>query len=115
MSEWPKLDPVTKRVICMNCWNGIHYHEWHSRKNSSGKMEGYYVQVPALKGKAEHACSELGCDCIHRSEETWAAIERQTAKNNRIELRKNLQKQLETSPLISVNESFKPKGKKEHA
>jgi len=114
--EWPKLDPITGRMICANCWAGIHYHEIMSRKNHQGKMERYYVQRLTLTGKAEHAC-DGECDCVHRSEETWAAIEVLQKKNNRRELRKNLKAQLEDpqNPLLANNDSFKPKGHKEHA
>jgi len=114
MTEYPKLDPITGRMICASCWAGIHYHEIMSRKNHQGKMERYYVQRPTLTGKAEHAC-DGECDCVHRSEETWAAIEVLQKKNNRRELRRSLKAQLETSPLASVNDKFTPKGHKEHA
>jgi hypothetical protein len=114
--EWPKLDPITQRRICSNCWAGIHYHEWRSRKGFTGKMEHYYVQATALKGKAEHAC-DGECDCVHRSEETWAAIEQAQKKSNRRDLRNRLKAQLEdpSNPLLANNDAFKPKGHKDHA
>lgn len=114
--EWPKLDPITGRKICASCFNGIHYHELHSRKNYQGKMENYWVACERLTGKAEHAC-DGECDCVHRSEENFAAIERQKARQNTLEKRSLLREQLEdpSNPLVAQNESFKPKGKKEHA
>lgn len=116
-NEWPKFDPVTNRMVCESCWNGTHYHKMFSRRNHQGNMENYWVTCDKLAGKAEHAC-DGECDCVHRSEETWAAIERQTAKNNRKELRRNLKEQLEDpdNPLVAHNDSFKPKKKgKAHA
>ena len=100
-NEWPKKDPVTNRMICRNCWSGIHYHEIHFRRNAQGKMENYYVQRDKLTGKAEHAC-DGECDCIHRSEEHYAAIEAKKLKENRKELRKTLKAQLEdpSNPLV---------------
>lgn len=101
MSEWPKKDPVTNRMICKNCWSGIHYHEIHFRRSPNGKMENYYVQRDKLTGKAEHAC-DGECDCIHRSEEHYAAIEAKKLKDNLKELRKALKAQLEdpSNPLV---------------
>lgn len=117
-AEWPKLDPITGRKVCQNCWRGIHYHELRFRRNAQGKMENYYIQRDRLKEKAEHAC-DGECDCVHRSEETWAAIERQKKRQNRRDLRKNLKDQLEDpdNPLVAVNDSFKPKktGRRGHA
>ncbi len=94
--EWPKLDPITQRMICENCWNHVH-------------------RTRDTFGRTRHAC--IGeCDCVHRSEETWAAIEQAKVKSNRRELRKNLQEHLESSPLAAQNDSFKSKGKgKTHA
>ena len=115
--EWPRLDPITGRRICANCFNGIHYHELHSRKNFEGKMENYWVACDKLSGKAEHAC-DGECDCVHRSEENWAAIEQQKAKQNRRELRQRLKEQLEdpNNPLLAINHDHKPKAKrKAHA
>ncbi len=116
-SEWPKLDPITGRKVCISCWNGIHYHEMFSRRNHLGKMENYFLRRDKLAAGVDHAC--IGeCDCIHRSEETWAAIERTTKKSNRRELLKRIKAQLEdpANPLLAINESYKPKGrKKEHA
>ena len=91
MSDWPKLDPITGRMICRSCWNHI-----HQKRNIFGQL------VEACDGE---------CDCVHRSEETWAAIERQNQKNNRRELRQNLKEQLEDpeNPLLAINDSFRPK------
>ena len=108
MSEWPKVDPITGRKICEACWSGIHYRKMHSRKNYHGKMENYYVKVDKLGPGVEHGC-DGECDCVHRSEETWAAIERNKVKNDRKELRRSLQEQLESSPLAAQNDSFKVK------
>lgn len=90
MSEWPKLDPITNRRICQSCWYAIHRF-----KNIQG------VLVDACDGE---------CDCVHRSEETWAAIERQKNRQNRKAKKKALREQLEdpTNPLmIAVNGEFK--------
>ena len=98
VDSWPKLDPITGRKICRACWNNVH-----------NKHDAY--------GRIVHAC-DGECDCVHRSEETWAAIERQKQKQNRSELRKNLKEQLEDpdNPLLAINDSFKPKKKgKAHA
>lgn len=101
MNEFPKLDPITGRKICANCWSGVHYHEMQFRRNHLGKMENYYVKRYRLQGKAEHACNGE-CDCIHRSEESWAAIEKQKAKVARKERREFLKEQLEdpSNPLV---------------
>lgn len=69
MSHWPQLDPMTHRKICESCWNNK-----HRRKNKAG------VLVDACDGE---------CDCIHRSEETWAAIERQKKTDAAKERKKN--------------------------
>lgn len=69
MSQWPQLDPITQRNICESCWNGI-----HRRKNNSG------VLVDACDGE---------CDCVHRSEENWAAIEKQKKAEAAKERKKN--------------------------
>ena len=114
MNEWPKLDPITGRKICQSCWEGIHYHELRFRKNFQGKMENYWVKCERLQGKAEHAC-DGECDCVHRSEETWTAIEKAKVKSNRIALRKNLQEHLENSPLAAQNEVKMKKSKRDHA
>ena len=108
--EWPQLDPITGRKICRNCWMGIHYHELMRRKNHLGKMETYFMRRDKLGSGVDHAC-DGECDCVHRSEENWAAIEQQKAKQNRQELRKNLKAQLEdpTNPLLAINDSFKSK------
>ena len=89
--EWPQLDPITGRMICRSCWNLVHH-----RRTQQGQLV--------------HAC-DGECDCVHRSEENWAAIEQRKAKQNRRELRQNLKAQLEdpSNPLIAVNDSFKPK------
>ena len=39
----------------------------------------------------------------------WAAIERNKVRNDRKELRRSLQEQLENSPLAATNDSFKAK------
>lgn len=90
--DWPRLDPITGRMICENCWNHVH-------------------TVRDAFGRTRHSC--MGeCDCVHRSEETWAAIEKAKVKSNRIALRKNLQEHLENSPLAAQNEvKVKKKGK----
>lgn len=108
--EWPKLDPITGRMICRWCWVGIHYHELMFRKDQHGKTERYYEKREKLGGKSEHAC-DGECDCVHRSEENWAAIERQKQRQNRRELKETLQEQLKDpeNPLLAVNDSFKPK------
>ena len=114
-NDWPKLDPITGRMICEQCFKGIHYRKMHSRKNYEGKMENYYVVMDKLGPGIEHGC-DGECDCVHLSEETWAAIEQAKVKSNRRDLRKNLQEQLETSPLAATNDSFKKSKKgKTHA
>lgn len=115
--EWPKLDPITGRKICQACWHGIHYHEMMRRKGFSGKMETYYERRDRLTPHATHAC-DGECDCVHRSEENWAAIEQQKAKQSRRELRQRLKEQLEdpSNPLLAINHDHKPKTKgKAHA
>ena len=89
--EWPKLDPITGRMICRSCWNLIHH-----RKTQQGQLV--------------HAC-DGECDCVHRSEQAYAAIEQGKARENRRELRKRLKEQLEApnNPLLAVNDSFNPK------
>ena len=108
--EWPKLDPITGRKICQSCWYGIHYHEMMRRKNFKGVMETYYERRDRLTPKTDHAC-DGECDCVHRSEENWAAIEQQKAKQNRRELRQRLKEQLEdpSNPLLAINHDHKPK------
>ena len=90
-NDWPKLDPITGRMICRSCWNHIHH-----KRNLYGQL------VEACDGE---------CDCVHRSKETGAAIERQKQRQNRRELKKTLQEQLKDpdNPLLAVNDSFKPK------
>ena len=112
-SEWPQLDPITGRKICQSCWHGVHYHEMMRRKNFKGVMETYYERRDKLTPHATHAC-DGECDCVHRSEQAYAAIEQGKARENRRELRKNLKAQLEdpSNPLLAVNDNFKaPKGK----
>lgn len=93
-NEWPKKDPITGRMICESCFNGTHYHKLIAvRKDSHRKSYSIYKPMPSLKG-AEHAC-DGECDCIHRSEEHYAAIEAKKLKDNRKELRKTLKAQLE--------------------
>ena len=100
VSEWPQLDPITGRMICRNCFNGIHYHELLRRKNQHGVMETYYERRDKLTPHATHAC-DGECDCIHRSEENWAAIEQLEDPQN---------------PLLAINHDHKPKTKgKAHA
>lgn len=89
VNGWPRLDPLTNRTICESCWNNK-----HRRKNKAG------VLVDACDGE---------CDCVHRSEETWAAIERQKNLSNRKAKKKLLKELLESeqNPLRAVNHNFK--------
>lgn len=94
MAEWPKLDPLTNRMICENCWRGIHYREIMFRRDHNGKMISYWEVREKLTKKSEHAC--MGeCDCIHRSEEHFAAIEAKRTRDNRKEARRLEKEQLE--------------------
>lgn len=105
-SEWPQRDPITGRMICENCFRGIHYHEMRFRRNSQGKMENYYVACERLGGKAEHACTGE-CDCIHRSEETWAALEKTNQRNAKKAKCKAEKEALESSPLRADNTAYR--------
>ena len=87
MSDWPRLDPITQRELCETCWNHVHHRDDEEVKHE--------------------------CDCICRSEKTYAAIERKTASRNRREKKKLLRAQVEdpTNPLVAQNPSFKTKVK----
>ena len=80
-------------------------------------MERYYVKRDKLTPHTTHAC-DGECDCVHRSEQAYAAIEQQKARENRRELREKLKAQLEdpSNPLLAINHDHKPKAKgKAHA
>ena len=92
MSDWPKKDPITGRMICESCFNGTHYHKLIAvRKDPrTGKSYSVYKPMPSIAG-AEHACNGE-CDCIHLSEEQYGAIEQKKAREAKKaakELRKN--------------------------
>lgn len=64
-------------------------------------MQNYYEQRDKLQKGATHAC-DGECDCVHLSEETWAAIEQKKVKSSRKEKRSVLRAQLEdpSNPLV---------------
>lgn len=108
MSDWPKKDPITGRMICESCFNGTHYHKLIAvRKDFHGKSYSVYRPMPSIAG-AEHACNGE-CDCIHLSEEHWAALKRKTSRDNRKARKDLMSSELESSPLRAVNENFKSK------
>lgn len=90
LDEWPKLDPITNRSICSQCWNGR-----HKKKNAFDKIVD--------------ACDNADCDCVHLSEATWSAIERKSIRDARKEKRKLEADQLaaEDNPLRAMNPEFK--------
>ena len=100
LDEWPKIDPMTGRAICSNCWNGLH-------------------RIHNVDGELKDGCNHPDCDCVHLSEKTFADIERKTIRDARKAKRKLEREALESesNPLRAENPHFQKKftGKKEHA
>lgn len=87
-NEWPKHDPVTNREICQNCWNNQH-------------EETKYCM----------GCTGGDCDCLCRSEETYAQEERRRVSSCRKDRKKLMKEALESesNPLRGFNPNFKEK------
>ena len=92
--EWPKRDPVTNRLICRNCWSGIHRHVMVGVDKTTGRTRYKQSDSP----RAEDAC-DGPCDCVHRSETVYAAEERNRESRARRERKKAKEEALAQSPL----------------
>jgi len=92
LEKWPRLDPITNRIICEKCWNGQ-----HRKKNALDQLVD--------------ACDHVDCDCVHLSEANWAAIERKQIRDARKTRRKLEQDALEdtNNPLRAENPNFQKK------
>ena len=87
IEEFPKLDPLTNREICENCWNGNHYRRVNKNyKATTGHDSGI------------SNCNGI-CNCVHLSEEKYATEERRKMRDSRYARKKLMQEYLAQSPL----------------
>ena len=82
---WPREDPITKRMICQDCWNGLHQVK-EKFNHATGKFTG-------------RTCVAY-CRCACREQDAQAIADEANKRANRRAYKQGLRDALKDSPLV---------------